>query len=434
MNWEGVRKGGGLIAFIVFAVQLQAQFVLVPDTNMRRALVSLGYGGCFDSSQTKIDTTCSAILNTDSLFIDQRDISDLTGIGYFKNLRFLNCYRNPFTVLPALPDSLTTLVSYDGLLDSLPASLPVCLRYLNIGDNFVSNLPPLPDSLRYFSCETNQLSNLPVLPPYLQYFTCNTNTIASMPALPASLWYLDCNTNALDSLPALPAGLTELICGFNHLSALPPLPSVMVKLYCNNNRLSQVPALPDSLSRFYCQSNNLSALPGLPAALTWLDCSYNLLSALPSLPDSLHYFDCSNNMQLYCLPQLKKIVTFFYDSTGMQCLPDYPQQNISSIPALSTYSLCGPVNPHGCQSYAGIKMAGVNDCTIGPNPFSNTLVIKSPTDEDYNYSISDIQGRILINGALQQGQANVNTAILGPGFYFLQLRGDLQVCFRLVKE
>jgi hypothetical protein len=426
-----------LICCFVFAFSsARAQYAPIPDSSFRQALIRLGYGPCFDSTYMNIDTTCAGVLAADSMDVDQCSILDITGIRYFKHLKYLNCYHNPFTFLPYLPDSLTTLVSYESLLTSLPPTLPSTLRYLNIGDNSLTNLPALPDSLVFFSCETNLLSNLPALPSTLTYFSCYGNTISSMPSLPASLTYLDCGMNMLGSLPVLPSPLTTLFCGVNQLDSLPALPQSLTRLYCNNNLLTSLPSLPDSLQRFYCFGNLLTSLPALPASLSWIDCSYNQLSFLPTLPDSLHSFSCRVNTGLYCFPQLNKIIYFSFDSTGIICLPDYPQDNVSSVPALNSVSVCGLTNPHGCPTYPdGLINVSIGDLNIYPNPTSDmlTVIVNRYDLSSPDYILTDLQGRTELSGILSQGTTNIDIRSLTDGIYLLHLSGQ-NTAYKVVKN
>jgi hypothetical protein len=410
----------------------KAQYASIPDSSFRAALFRLGYGSSFDSTQLLLDTTSAAVLTADSMDISVSSIPDITGIRYFKHLKYLNCYHNPFTFLPRLPDSLTTLLAYESLLTFLPA-LPNTLRYLNIGDNSLTNLPHLPDSLRFLSVQTNLITVIPTLPHYLNYLTCYGNTISSLPALPDSLTFLDCGVNALSSLPTLPSTLSYLSCGINALDSLPALPSVLTRLYCNNNNLRSIPSLPVGIERLNCFANQLSSLPALPASLTWLDCSYNLISTLPTLPDSMHSFSCRVNMNLYCLPQLKKIVYLSFDSTSVSCLPDFPQENVSCTPALNTITTCGPININGCLTYAGIAEIGADQLSIYPNPASDIITVKINSDHfaAEKYTITDLQDRELLSGTLESSSTSIHVNGLSSGVYLLHIGSALQ---KLVKD
>lgn len=419
-------------AFVSLTASAGAQYASIPDSSFRQALIRLGYATCFDNTQTMIDTTCVSVLAADSLDVGVSDIFDLSGVRYFKHLKYLNCYHNPFTFLPQLPDSLTTLVCYDGLLTTVPA-FPGTMRYINLGDNSLTNLPNLPDSLISLSCETNLLSQLPALPSTLSYLSCNSNTILSLPALPASLSYLDCGENALTSLPPLPASLGTLFCQINSLDSLPALPAALTRLYCNNNSLRSLPVLPTGLERLYCFGNNLTTLPALPRSLTWIDCSYNQISTLPTLPDSLHSFACRVNMSLYCLPQLNKIIYLSFDSTSVSCLPNYPQSNVSSTPALSSLPVCDPLNVNGCRTYTGISDIVSDAISVYPNPTSDmiSLVWKENTGTDKKYLLTDIKGREVLSGTMEQPLTSIDMNSLSSGMYLLRIGNTVR---KVVKE
>jgi hypothetical protein len=193
------------------------------------------------------------------------------------------------------------------------------------------------------------------------------------------------------------------------------------------------------MSRLYCFGNRLNTLPTLPKTITWLDCSYNQLSILPELPDSLHSFDCHVNVSLYCLPELKKIIYFSFDSTAVTCLPDYPQDNISSTPPLSTISVCGLSNPHGCltSTSTGIPYHSEPDAhlLIYPNPASDKLTVKTGNSNmSLNYTLMDIEGREILSGLLADGTTSINIPPLTAGIYILHINGQIKSSFKIVKD
>ncbi len=77
-----------LILFLTQIGALKAQFVTLPDQNLINALMNI-HPDCFDANED-LDTTCAA-LKTGSLDISYNNISDLTGIRYFKLISDLNC-------------------------------------------------------------------------------------------------------------------------------------------------------------------------------------------------------------------------------------------------------------------------------------------------------------------------------------------------------
>ena len=370
-----------LLLFAFMGNIANAQYVSIPDVNFRNALKAK-YPNCFNASD-KMDTTCSAIVNEDSLDVSQRTIESLQGIKYFVNLKSLdcspniivslptlpsfltelNCDNNRMSLLPRLPSSLTKLSCYHNNLVNLP-TLPSSLNSLNCSDNKLNNLPSLPSSLYYFNCSDNQLSSLPSLPSSLNslhcirnklnnlpslpssldrlncsnnqlssllglpsslsYLNCSYNQLSSLPSLPSSLNYLHCIKNKLNNLPALPSTITDLSCSSNQLSSLPSLPSSLSYLHCSENKLNNLPSLPSSLDRLYCSNNQLTNLPTLPSSLIDLDCQDNQLTILPSLPSSLYYLNCSDNQLTNLLSLPSSLAIFSCSFNQLSSLPSFP--------------------------------------------------------------------------------------------------------------
>ena len=191
----------GLLLFIFSCTFCKAQWVTIPDANFRTWLFTHGFSSCI--SGTMMDTTCNAVVNATSVNCSNQNISDLTGIQYFKLLTSLYCYGNSLT-----------------------------------------NLPTLPNSLNYLSCTSNSLT--------------------SLPTLPNSLNWLYCSNNLLTSLPALPNYLSKLYCSYCSLTSLPTLPNSLTELFCSDNLLTSLPSLPPSLSYFEIQNNpGIMCMPSL---------------------------------------------------------------------------------------------------------------------------------------------------------------------------
>ncbi|MES2620689.1 MAG: T9SS type A sorting domain-containing protein [Bacteroidota bacterium] len=346
---------------------------------------SLDYLSCGNNQLTSLPTL------PESLYLLNCDKNKLTSLPTLPgSLTWFMCRYNQLTSLPTIPASLTYLGVHHNELTSLPTlpgnlieldctnnqltllpTLPGSLFQLNCSNNQLTLLPSLPGSLNNLQCSFNQLTSLPTLPGSLTWFMCRYNQLTSLPALPASLIGLVCDSNQLTSLPTLPGNLTDLTCRNNQLTLLPTLPGSLLNVSCDNNQLTSLPTLPGSLLSLRCSDNQLTSLTILPGTLTTLECSfnqltllptlprsignlqcsYNQLTSIPELPDLLSFFYCNNNPQLYCLPQLKKIKYFQFDNTGITCLPNYPQQTVSSSPPLNTVPACDILNGNGCPVF-----------------------------------------------------------------------------------
>jgi len=303
---------------------------------------------CFNNQLTNLPTLPGSLIYLDC------NTNQISGLPLLPSLlTYLHCGSNQLISLPSLPGQLYHLNCKDNQITALP-TLPNALGDLECENNQLSSLPLLPNALFYLNCGTNLLVNLPTLPNSLYFLLCPANQITNLPTLPPTLNQLVCFYNSLTSLPSLPSSLNELNCFSNHLTSLPVLPNSLMELSCGYNQLDSIPTLPPSLRIFTCYNNLLTTLPLLPNSIIHLGCSSNQLTSLPELPDSLNILDCYDNPDLFCLPQLKRIVNLSFTSTGITCLPNYGNVT-NSNPPLITVPLCGIFNPSGCSAFWNIS-------------------------------------------------------------------------------
>lgn len=167
----------------------------------------------------------AAIENVRSLDVSEKNLSDLSGIEYFVNLRSLDCQKNQLASLDVSNlTKLTDLTCNDNQLASLD----------------VSSLTEL--SILY--CQYNQLTTLDV----------SQNT---------ALWNLNCSNNQLSELNvANNPKLQTLSCANNQLTALDIEKNTSLStLYCNNNQLAELSVSKNTeLKKLYCYANRMSEL------------------------------------------------------------------------------------------------------------------------------------------------------------------------------
>jgi uncharacterized repeat protein (TIGR01451 family) len=320
-----------LVFSLIFCIQtnVKAQLVFIPDLQFRNWLL-INYTTCMFGNS--LDTTCTGLLNAQYIYIDNKNITDITGITAFSNLKVLTCSGNQLTSLPRLPSSLENLECYDNQLTSLP-SLPTKLKLLDCHNNLITSLPSLNDSLKYLYCQNNQITSLPTLSNKLQELDCSANQINNIPTLPSTLIEFNCRTNQINNLPTLPSTLTDLNCGANQLINLPTLPATLISLFCDSNQLSSALIIPSLIQKLGCGSNQFSVLPTLPNIMYELYCESNLLTSLPTLPDSLRFLNCSQN-QLTNVPQLPNFLQFLSCTNNQITV-------IPTLPSTLTKLFCG---------------------------------------------------------------------------------------------
>ncbi len=267
----------------------RAQYVAIPDTAFGHFLSDSGYASCLIGNSNvgwQLDTTSTLVRTATYMTIDRYQISDLTGLTYFRHLDSLYCYMVRVTSLPPLPDSLLSLYCH---------SLP-----------YLVSVPPLPATLISLDMEhCTQLSQLPSLPAGLTTFICIYDSLTSLPVLPSSLTYLSCRDNQLTSIPALPDSLISLAVNDNpNLYCLPRIPQTgrLEYLYIGG-------------SPIHCLPNYVSLYPGF----------YDID------PSTLPYCDISSGCDYYY-----NIIGTTHSDTAATCLDDslYPASPISNLKVL----------------------------------------------------------------------------------------------------
>ena len=115
-----------LFIFVFIPVFSFSQYTAIPDENFEKALIDLGYDDVIDG---KVLT--ANISNVDTLILNKKNISDLTGLEAFTALNDLNCGYNNLTSLDVSKNTaLDYLVSHSNQLTSLDVSKNTALTSL----------------------------------------------------------------------------------------------------------------------------------------------------------------------------------------------------------------------------------------------------------------------------------------------------------------
>jgi len=203
---------------------------------------------------------------------------------------------------------------------------------LELRNQGLTELPPLPDNLEVLDCRDNALTSLPALPPRLQVLKCSHNQITVLPDLPPKLTVLECDHNRIAELPVrLPSKLTRLICSRNQIETLPRrLPSALTVLEVSFNRLTGMSSLSHlaALKRLDCGNNpEMRRLPTPPSSilsgLEYLKCNDTGLKSLPRLPYGLLHLECQHN-SIKELPEPFQMQTLNASSNPLTKLPKLP--------------------------------------------------------------------------------------------------------------
>lgn len=232
-----------------------------PDANFRSYITST-----YDKDNNGY-LSDEEIADVTYIYVRNKEISDLTGIGHFTALKELYCGGNQ-------------------LEETLDLSNNIALEQVECNYNQLTSLIlPQNTVLYYLTCEENQLSSLDVSKnPGLKRLTCYSNELTTLDVSQnVVLEILECSDNLLTSLDVSQnAQLISLDCDFNQLTALDMSQNNKLQsLSCIHNQISQITFAEntDDLIYFHCYWNQLKG-----------DAVDAMIASLPTVSDKRIYF------------------------------------------------------------------------------------------------------------------------------------------------
>ena len=216
-----IQKKSFLVIVTLITFQFKGQIVNIPDQNFKNALISLGIDTNNDG-----EIQLSEAQAVTSLNLQQKDISDLTGIKSFSNLTALYCGRNHLTNVD-LSNMVTLRDAYLLKNNLININLDGCtnLKFLYLQDNQFSsiNLAGL-INLQYINLDGNEFANLEISNlPSLQRLSFMYNRVPSTISFNAvpNIQYLYLSNSNLTSINLVGVeSLKHLNCRYNQLDAL----------------------------------------------------------------------------------------------------------------------------------------------------------------------------------------------------------------------
>ena len=113
-----------ILGFCLITTIVKGQYI--PDANFAKG-IRRNCPECIDAQNNLTATAKNIVI----LLIGGNDISDLSGIEGFDNLRVLNCVNNNLSILPPLPKRLEHLTCYENNLSCLP-DLPPSVKAVTV--------------------------------------------------------------------------------------------------------------------------------------------------------------------------------------------------------------------------------------------------------------------------------------------------------------
>ena len=203
---------------ILFVVLLTSSFVFaqktyVPDDKFEQALIDLGYDTTLDDS-----VLTANISGVETLRIDEKYISDLTGIEAFTALTLLDCDKSYLTSLDVSKNTaLVHLSLWENELTSIDVSKNTALVYLVLWENKLTSIDVSKNTaLVHLDMDDNYLTSLDVSKnTALESLYCTSNQLTSLDVSKnTALETLHCGSNQLTYLN-MRNGLTHQISGFS---------------------------------------------------------------------------------------------------------------------------------------------------------------------------------------------------------------------------
>ncbi len=315
---------------------LYGQLTYVPDDNFEQALINLG---C-DSGELDDYVPTLNINRVCSLYVNNENISDLTGIEDFTALQYLSCSNNNLSSIDLSHNKiLTSLFCAFNQLTNLDVSHNTILTNIYCNNNHISTIDLTHNELlANLYCYNNDFSNLDVsYNPVLTNLDCHSNNLTSLDlSHNESLTTLNCSYNELNELKIRDiAGLEIIYCHYNNLEGID----------LNNH---------SHLLNLNCSSNNLLSLDVTDNKdLTYLNCNYNKIPEL----------DITNNSrlgQLYCR---NNYISNTLDASNLRNLYTLECRN-NNIPNLDV-SQCSKLEELYCQGndIENIDLTGCSSIT-----------------------------------------------------------------------
>lgn len=216
-----------------------------------------------------------------------------------RNLKDIPSFSGADASAAALDISINDLISMD--CNQLPKTL-ITLFAHNNQLSFIS--APFTQTLRYINLSNNNLTDLPLLPKYLIYLNISNNLFTELSNyLPSTLQELHAAHNEIEELPSnLPLNLIDIIIPYNNITHIPYTISRLQNLEVidiRHNLLRDLPEdLPNSLEMIKAERNNLIGLPSrVPRTLTYF--KNDLTKTTKDFRDFIHFTNHLSHIRIF---------------------------------------------------------------------------------------------------------------------------------------
>ncbi|UPS91095.1 T9SS type A sorting domain-containing protein [Bizionia sp. M204] len=401
----------------------------IPDSNFEQALINQG-----------IDTNglTGNILNSDAelvnnLNINDKNISDLTGIEAFIHLKYLNAYFNNLSTLDLSNNAFLEVLDIDNnSIETLNISQNLLLKEIYVSNNLlqtltVSHLP----NLELLACSLNNLSTLNVSNNLeLEVLSCYSNNLNTLNVTNnQELESLNCGTNNLNVLNiSSNHDLRSLLCSGNNLNTISfSQCSDITYVDISNNQFTELDLSANSgLKRLICENNNIAELELFNAPqLFLLHASNNLLEDIDiSTNNDLRFVRLGNNnlntldirntrnhrISSFNAEGNANLTCIFVDDVQASYLANWIIDSASHFVA----------NETDCNSLSREEVAQNLDILLYPNPATDYLYIKN-LNSNAHIDIYSVNGKLVKQQTTTPQVNSINISSLSSGLYVVKV-------------
>lgn len=375
-SWEAPLTGANFEAGKAYVLEGVAGEAKVRNKNLIHASVGQTSLVFVTDSEGNLCVNRSRAVIDKVTEIDVQGLEDPTvcdEIGYFRNLKTLDCSNNYDTPVEKMITSLdvsqntalTSLVCYYNQLTSLDVSKNTALTTLDCGSNLINSLDVTQNTvLTRLECYGNNLKSLDISNNQaLTYLNCGANPLKTLDVsnnlllgklyvyqtalssidVSSNLALKELNISSNRRITSLDVSnntaLSRLSCYVNKLSSLDVSNNTaLTVLDCNDNQLTSLDVSNNTaLVRLECNNNQLTSLNvSNNVALNTLNCSNNQLTTITGLND------CTNLVYLKCNENPFTSFSIAITSSSYTKLKEVEILNCKSLTNLAVYCTATP--------------------------------------------------------------------------------------------
>ncbi|UTD15724.1 T9SS type B sorting domain-containing protein [Tenacibaculum mesophilum] len=252
-----------------FTLFSYSQNTYVPDDNFEQFLIDSGY----DSGPLDNYVLTSNIETIKKLDLENKNISDMTGIQDFVSLTYLDCSDNFFTNIDVSQlIKLETLICGAGNLNTLDVTNNTLIKFLSVNDSKLSSINVTKNiKLEHFVIYGNNLSDLDISNNLkLRFLSCSSNNLTQLnTSNNPDLYWLDIYFNKISSLDlSNNLKLARLDCFNNSIKELNLINNKeLTFLNCRYNQLTNLDIRNNNNTNILSNSFDLRYNPNLTCVL-----------------------------------------------------------------------------------------------------------------------------------------------------------------------